>query len=136
MQALRILQPGEVGAAFEPSLTLSGIREMIQDLRRQGQRIPNYIIVSEYERRDLNQELLGASTDEVAKEDQAADHDGQCIGFIDGVMVRSHPDVPRGKARFIYPPVVEQAKPLPSGKIISLGPNFDTQPKTIYLGSG
>lgn len=116
----RILLPGEVGPAFEPSLTLEGLREMIQDMRRLGQRIPNYIIVSEHERRDLNQELLGASKEAVAKADQAPEHDGQCIGFVEGVMVRSHPDVPRGKARLIYPPVVEEAKPLPSGKIISL----------------
>lgn len=118
---MQVIHPGEVGPQFEPSLTLGGIREMIQDLRRNGQRIPNYIIVSEHERRDLNQELLGTSAEAVAKADQAPDHDGQAIGFVEGVMVRSHPDVPRGRARFIYPPVVEGAKPLPSGKIISLG---------------
>jgi hypothetical protein len=56
----------------------------------------------------------------VAKEDQRPEHDGQAIGVIEGVMVRSHPDVPRGKARLIYPPVAD-TKPLPSGKIISLG---------------
>ena len=117
----RILLQGVVGEAFEPSLTLEGLREMIQDMRRHGQRIPNYIIVSEYERRDLNQELLGASTKEVSKADQAPEHDGKCIGFVEGVMIRLHPEVPRGKARLIYPPVVEQAKPLPSGKVISLG---------------
>lgn len=117
----RIILPGEVGPQFEPSLTLEGIREMIRDLRRNGQRIPNYIILSEHERRDLNQELLGVSVDPVAKKDQAPEHDGEAIGFIEGVMVRSHPDVPRGRARFIYPPVVEDAKPLPSGKVISLG---------------
>lgn len=114
----RIILPGEVGPQFEPSLTLEGIREMIQDLRRNGQRIPNYILVSEHERRDLNQELLADSKEDVAKSDQSPEHDGVAIGFVEGVMVRSHPDVPRGRARFIYPPVVEGAKPLPSGKII------------------
>lgn len=117
----RIILHGEVGPQFEPSLSLEGIREMIRDLRKAGQRIPNYIIVSEHERRDINQELLAGSTEAVSKADQAPDHDGQAIGFVEGVMVRSHPDVPRGRARFIYPPVVEGAKPLPSGKIISLG---------------
>ncbi len=120
MPERRILLPGEVGDAFEPSLTLQGLREMIQDLRRRNQRIPNCIIVSEYERRDLNQEMLGISKDPVARIDQRPEHDGECIAFIEGVPVRSHRDVPRGKARFIYPPLLEQDKPLPSGKIISL----------------
>jgi len=103
----RVILPGEVGSQFEPALTLEGLRNFIQDLRRHGQRIPNIILVSEYERRDLNQELLGASTAPVAKEDQRPEHDGQAIGFIEGVMVRSHPDVPRGKARLLYPPVLK-----------------------------
>ena len=117
----RILLPGEVGPQIGPALTLEGLRNMLQDMRRRGQRIPNIILVSEYERRDLNQDLLGASVGTVAKEDQRPEHDGEAVGFVEGVMVRSHPDVPRGKARFIYPPVVDQSKPLPSGKIISLG---------------
>jgi hypothetical protein len=117
----RILLPGEVGSQIEPRLTLEGLRDMFRDLRAAGKRLPDVVLVSEYERRDLNQELLGASKSLVAKEDQRPEHDGQAIGFIEGVMVRSHPDVPRGKARLIYPPMHEQAKPLPSGKIISLG---------------
>lgn len=117
----RILLPGEVGSQIEPRLTVEGLRDMIKDLRAHGQRIPTIILVSEYERRDLNQDLLAGSTQEVGKDDQRPEHDGDAVGFIEGVMVRSHPDVPRGKARFIYPPVAEQAKPLPSGKIISLG---------------
>lgn len=117
----RILLPGEVGAQLEPHLTLEGLRNLFQDMRRRGERMPSVMLVSETERRDLNQELLGASTEEVAKADQAPAHDGAAVGFIEGVMVRSHPDVPRGKARFLFPPVLEGAKPLPSGKIISLG---------------
>jgi hypothetical protein len=103
---------------MEPALTLEGLRDLIQDMRKAGQRIPTIILVSEYERRDLNQELLGSSVDSVAKPDQRPEHDGIAIGIIEGVMVRSHPDVPRGKARFIYPPVLDKAKPLPSGKLI------------------
>lgn len=117
----RIILPGEVGSQIEPSLTWEGLNNLIGDLRKAGQRIPDVIIVSEHERRDLNQEILAHSSAEVSKEDQRPEHDGQCVGFIAGVMIRSHPDVPRGKARFIYPPVREEAKPLPSGKIISLG---------------
>lgn len=95
---------------MEPRLTLDGLRDMLQDMRRVGQRIPKIILVSEHERRDLNQDLLGASTQDVAKEDQRPEHDGDAIGFIEGVMVRSHPDVPRGKARFIYSPVVRKVE--------------------------
>lgn len=97
-----IIMPGEVGEQFRPCLTLDGLRNLLQDIRKAGQRIPKIILVSEYERRDLNQELLGASTQDVAKQDQRPEHDGEAIGFIEGVMVRSHPDVPRGKARFLY----------------------------------
>lgn len=101
----RIILPGEVGSQIEPRLTLEGLRDMIRDMRAAGQRIPTLIAVSEHERRDLNQELLGASVEPVAKEDQRPDHDGKAIGFVEGVMVISHADVPRGKARLIYPPV-------------------------------
>lgn len=106
----RLILPGEVGSQIEPSLTLEGLRSFIQDLRRHGQRIPNIILVSETERRDLNQELLGASVDPVEKKDQAPEHDGVAVGFIEGVMVRSHPDVPRGKARLLYPPVLREVE--------------------------
>lgn len=102
----RIILPGEVGSQIEPRLTVEGLRNLLQDLRRTG-RIPNYILVSEYDRRDLNQDLLAGSSQEVGKHDQRPDHDGEAIGMIEGVMVRSHPDVPRGKARLIYPPVVK-----------------------------
>jgi hypothetical protein len=83
---------------------VEGLREMIQDLRGAARRSRTYILVSEYDRRDLNQDLLAAQQgSEVAKETSAGAR-RQAIGFIEGVMVRSHPDVPRGKARFIYPP--------------------------------
>lgn len=98
-----------MGSQIEPRLTVEGLRNLLQDWRRAGRRIPNFILVSEYDRRDLNQDLLAGSTQQVAKDDQRADHDGEAIGMIEGVMVRSHPDVPRGKARFIYPPVVADA---------------------------
>ncbi|TAK84313.1 MAG: hypothetical protein EPO20_14585 [Betaproteobacteria bacterium] len=106
----RIILPGEVGSVIEPRLTVEGLRDMIQDLRRHSRRIPKIILVSEYERRDLNQDLLAGSSTEVAKQDQRPEHDGEAIGFVEGVMVRSHPDVPRGKARFIYPPEVRSVE--------------------------
>lgn len=117
----RILLPGEVGAQIEPRLTWDGMRNLLGDIQLRGERMPTLILVSEHDRRDLNQEILGNSTSEVAKEDQRPEHDGAAIGFINGVMIRSHPDVPRGRARLCYPPVREGEKPLPSGKVISLG---------------
>ena len=101
----RLILPGEVGSQMEPRLTVEGLRNLLQDWRKAGRRIPNVILVSEYDRRDLNQDLLAGSAHEVAKQDKRPDHDGEAIGMIEGVMVRSHPEVPRGKARFIYPPV-------------------------------
>jgi hypothetical protein len=98
----RIILPGEVGSQIEPRLTVEGLRDMLQDRRRAGLRMPSIIIVSEYERRELNQDLLAGSETEVAKQDQRPEHDGDAIGFVEGVMVRSHPDVPRGKARLLF----------------------------------
>lgn len=117
----RILLLGEVGAQLEPSLTFEGLRNVLGDMRRRGERMPSMVLLSEYDRRQVNQEILGASVEVVAKEDQREQHDHDAVGFIEGVMFRSHPDVARGKAHFIYPPVVQKEKPLPSGKIISLG---------------
>jgi len=106
----RLILPGEVGSTIEPRLTVDGLRDMIRDLRERGKRIPNCIVVSEYDRRDLNQDLLGASVDPVAKADQRPEHDGAAIGIIEGVMVRSSPDVSRGKARLIYPPLMREER--------------------------
>jgi hypothetical protein len=97
-----LILPGEVGEQFRLCLTLDGLRNMLQDLRRSGQRIPKVILVSEYERRDLNQELFGASTAPVSKDDQKPEHDGRAVGIIEGVVIRSHPEVGRGKARLLY----------------------------------
>lgn len=91
-----------VGDAFRPHLTVDGIRSLLADLRAAKKPIPKAILVSEYDRRDLNQDLLGGSVSPVAKEDQRPEHDGEAIGVIEGVVVRSHPDVARGKARLVY----------------------------------
>jgi hypothetical protein len=97
-----VILPGEVGAQIEPRLTVEGLRDLIQDLRRSGQRIPSYIIVSEYDRRDLNQDLCAGAKALEGDDVESTEHDFKAIGFIEGVMVRSHPDVPRGRARFVY----------------------------------
>ncbi len=97
-----IILPGEVGSTIEPRLTAEGIRQLIRDRRDAKLPIPTYIVVSEYDRRDLNQDVLAGSVEPVAKADQSEDHDGKCIAIIEGVMVRSHPDVARGKARLVF----------------------------------
>jgi hypothetical protein len=97
-----IILPGEVGAQIEPRLTVDGLRDLIQDWRTAGKKIPTYIVVSEYDRRDLNQDLCAGAKALEGDDVERPDHDGKAIGFIEGVMVRSHPDVPRGKARFVY----------------------------------
>ena len=91
-----------IGDAFRPTLTLDGLRNLLQDMRTAGKPMPKGIMVSERERRDLNQEILGASRETVARDDQRPEHDGQAIGVIEGVWICSHPDVPNGKARLIY----------------------------------
>jgi hypothetical protein len=93
-----------LGEAFRPRLTVDGLRNLLLDLRTSGRPIPRAIIVSEYDRRDLNQDLLGTSVAPVAKADQAPEHDGQAIGVIEGVVIASHRDIPRGKARLFYGP--------------------------------
>jgi hypothetical protein len=86
---------------LEPTLTLEGLRELVADLRRAGE-IPQAILVSEYDRRELNQEVLAASKHPVAKEDQRPQHDGDCVAIIEGVPILGHVDVARGKARLVY----------------------------------
>lgn len=97
-----IILPGEVGSQIEPRLTVEGLRNLIQDLRIAKQRIPTYIVVSEYDRRDLNQDLCAGAKSLDGDDVEKPEHDGKAIGFVEGVMVRSHPDVPRGKARFVF----------------------------------
>jgi len=123
----RVILPGEVGSTIGPRLTVDGLRDMIQDLRRRGERIPTVIVVSERDRRDLNQDLLAASVAPVAKEDQRPEHDGHAIAIIEGVMIVSHHDVARGKAKLVFGPVVDQNK-AGTGKIIVWGPT----PKLAY----
>lgn len=91
-----------VGDLIRPSLTVDGLRNFLADLRAAGKPIPSAILVSERERRDLNQELLAGSATEVARPDHRPEHDGHAVGVIEGVMVMSHPDVGNGKARLLY----------------------------------
>ena len=76
-------------------LTIESVREMIADLRARG--LPaKLVMVSEYDKRELKQELI-------AMGDSLTESDDDVIGFISGCMVISHHDVPRGTARILKP---------------------------------
>lgn len=81
------------------AISFEGLRLLIADLRKQGIN-PAAILVSEQEKRDLKQELMAGSK-EHSKDAEEADHDMRAIGFIQGIPIVSHKDVPRGQARII-----------------------------------
>lgn len=100
----RIVTGATVGEALEPRLTVDGLRNLLLDMRTAKKQLPRAILVSEYDRRDLNQDLLSGSVTEVSKQDQRPDHDAAAIGVIEGVIIKSHPHVARGKARLVFGP--------------------------------
>lgn len=131
MQGAKVITGVSIAEAMEPRMTIEGFRDLLQDMRAAGQQMPVAILVSENDRRDLNQDLLSGSVEEVSKADQAPEHDGVAIGIVEGVPIRSHPDIPRGKARLLFPDpkLVPQKHPTAASKIISLG----AQPAPVKL---
>lgn len=93
-----------LGEAIEPRLTVDGLRNLLLDLRRARKPLPKAILVSEYDRRELNQDLLAGAANDVDMLDKRPEHDLHAIGVIEGVIVRAHPDIARGKARLIFGP--------------------------------
>jgi hypothetical protein len=81
------------------AISFEGLRLLIADLHKQGIQ-PAAILVSEHEKRDLKQELMAGSKQH-SKDAEEADHDLRAIGFIGGIPIMSHKDVPRGQARII-----------------------------------
>lgn len=100
----RILTGVSLGEAIRPRLTVDGLRNLLLDLRRARKQLPKAILVSEYDRRDLNQDLLAGAANDVSKQDQRPEHDLHAIGVIEGVVIRAHPDVARGQARLVFGP--------------------------------
>lgn len=92
----------QVGDLIRPALTVDGLRNLLQDRRTAGQPMPRAIVVSERDRRDLNQDLLGGSVQPVARDDQRPEHDGHAIGIIEGVLILSAPEIGKGKARLVF----------------------------------
>lgn len=84
---------------FKKVISFDGLRMMIADLRAKGHR-PAAILVSEHDKRDLKREIIERSKGHMPDAEQD-DHDKKAIGFVQGIPVLSHKDVPRGKARII-----------------------------------
>lgn len=87
------------GDKLDLRLTVDGLRDLIQDQVRAGHR-PKCIIISEIDRRDLNDDLMSESTATIDAADAADNH--KHIAIIEGVPVFSNPEVGRGKARIIH----------------------------------
>lgn len=87
---------------------MDGLRNLIQDLRKSAHGAPAMILVSEYDRRDINQDLCqGAKA--LGEDAERPEHDGKAVAIIEGVPILSHGDIPRGNARLCYNP-----KPAPA----------------------
>ena len=98
-----VIVPGEIGSAQDrPFLTVDGFKQLVKDLTEAHGRKPTCILLSEYDRRELNQELLSAATNKVAAEDQRPEHDGEAIGYIDGVSFASERGLSRGRCRPVW----------------------------------
>jgi len=89
------LLPGE---PFSVRMTYDGLRDMVQEQKTLG-RVPKILLVSEYDRNEITQELQAHSLTPVAKSDE--DKFNQTLGFMEGCMVLAHRDVPRGRIRVI-----------------------------------
>lgn len=81
------------------AISFDGLRQLIADLHAAGQK-PAAILVSPHEKRDLKQELMARSKQH-SPDAEEKDHDTHAIGFVGGIPIISHKDVPRGKARVI-----------------------------------
>ena len=92
-----------IGDHIQPRLTVDGLRDLIQDLRRTPAGVPWVILLSEYDRRDLNQDLMAGGSTPVLKKDHEPAADGYSIGVIEGVVIRSSPEISRGRARLCWP---------------------------------
>jgi len=89
------LLPGE---PFSIRFTYDALRDMVQEQRGLG-RNPQLLVVSEYDRNEVVQELQAHSTSDVPKYDE--DKFNQTLGFVEGCMVLAHRDQPRGQIRVI-----------------------------------
>lgn len=99
-----ILLPGEVGRRLDAHFTVDGVKQLIADLTTQYGRKPSALMFNEHDRRDMNQDIMAEATEKVAKEDQRPEHDGQAIGYIEGVALIGCREVSRGNCQPIFEP--------------------------------
>jgi hypothetical protein len=100
----RILLPSEIGSQLQPHLTVDGVKQLIADLTKMHGRKPSVLMLNEHDRREMNQRVMDTATQPVAKQDQRPEHDGEAIGYIDGVAIVASREISRGKCRPIYGP--------------------------------
>jgi hypothetical protein len=103
------LLPGE---PFSVRFTYDALTDMVREQRRLG-RDPKLLLVSEYDRNEIIQEIQAHSLTPVPKDDE--DKFNQTLGFIDGCLALAHRDVPKGKIRVIC------AKPNPDTQRVISG---------------
>lgn len=81
------------------AISFEGLRRLISDLHVAGVK-PAALLVSPHEKRDLKQEIMALSKQH-SDDAEDADHDTRAIGFVGGIPIISHKDVPQGSARVI-----------------------------------
>lgn len=81
------------------AISFEGLRRLISDLHAAGVK-PAALLVSPHEKRDLKQEIMALSKQHSADAEDS-DHDTRAIGFVGGIPIISHKDVPQGSARVI-----------------------------------
>lgn len=95
------------------TLKLSGLRELILELKKEG-RLPVAILLSEKEARDLKQEMLDVDPLSRIGEHGPEDvPDNEALCFLDGVLIQPDKNVPTGRA-WLLPPQTPDGRPLPT----------------------
>ena len=81
-------------------ISWEGLRQLIADAKAQGIDVA-VLLVSEHDKIDLKEELIAtAKAINMQPKDYSNNYKNQ-IAFLDGVIIASHKDVDRGKARLI-----------------------------------
>jgi len=84
----------------EPTLTVAGLRELIEDLRRAG-RVPRAIVLSAHDKNSIKDELEGDGQKHKVDDREKDPTLDEVVAIILGVPILSHPEISRGRARII-----------------------------------
>lgn len=104
MIAGKALQKAVAQEVFSAPLTFDGVTNLIQDVKLMGRK-PYAIVLSEKDRRGLNQDTMGQSTTPVLLADQ--NNDAMQIAFVEGVQVGWNRNVSDGKCIVLCKPVLQ-----------------------------